>query len=129
MLSRRSLTRVRRSAPRGQGPLARLFAGLWMLLFVAVVAGAPVADGFVEHGEPMVVHIEDANGGHCPASHGADVCELCQLAQGLRAVLAQADVEIPETDDIVGTAPGARGVAPVELQFLDGRSSRAPPLG
>ena len=119
----------RRSARSGRGAFARLLASLWLALYVGVVAGAPVADGFVDHDEQVVVHVEDADAGDCPASHGSEACDICQVAQGLRAMPALASAEIPVAAERGRVAPGARGVAPVELNFLDGRSSRAPPLG
>jgi hypothetical protein len=106
-----------------------VFSGLWLLFYVGLVAAAPVADGFMDHGEQVVLHIEDADGGHCPDSHGGDACDICQLAQGLRAVAAPISIEMSRVADIGTPAAGARGVAPVEMHFLDGRSSRAPPLG
>lgn len=121
--------RPRRSAHSGRGAFGRLLAGLWLVLYVGVVAGAPVADGFVDHDEQVVVHVEDADAGDCPASHGSEACEICQVAHGLRAMPTLASAEIPVGAELSRVAPGARGVAPVELNFLDGRSSRAPPLG
>lgn len=119
---------MRRSAPKGRGVVWRVLSGLWFLFYVGLVAGAPVADGFVDHGQQVVLHIEDADGGHCPDSHG-DACDICQLAHGLRAVAAPASIEIPRIADAGAPATGVRGVAPLEMHFLDGRSSRAPPLG
>jgi len=130
MMSNATLTTPpRRSALRGRGALARVLSGLWLLLYVGMVAGAPVADGLVDHHETVVVHIEDADGGDCPTSHGPEACEICQLVNGLRAVLAPASLDIEFAAAEASVASGARGTAPVALTFLDGRSSRAPPLG
>lgn len=112
-----------------RGPWARVLTGLWMLLHLAVVGGAPLADGLVDHEAAAVVHVEDADGGDCPTPHDAEGCHLCQLAHGLRAVLVE-----PPT----ATAPAlAQSVQPTaerldassSLAFLAGRSTRAPPLG
>jgi hypothetical protein len=128
MSFRPSSIRLRRPALRGRGVLARALASLWMVLYLGMVAAAPVADGFVDHDQPVAMHIEDAEGGDCPASHSGEACDICQLAHGLRAVLAPQTVVIPSAAALEIAALGARGVAPVELSFLDGRSSRAPPL-
>ncbi len=118
-----------RPAVRGRGPLARLVAGIWLLVYVGLVGATPVADAFVDHGAEVVLHVEDADGGHCPASHGDELCQICQFAQGLRAVQAPSGVVLVSDVAASASAPGARGTAPSDLQFLDGRSSRAPPLG
>jgi hypothetical protein len=129
MSFRSPFARRRRSALKGRSVLARVLSGAWLLLYVGLVAGAPVADGFVDHGQEVVLHVEDADGGHCPASHGAEACDICQLAQGLRAISTPLVIELPRVADVGTVAVGVRGVAPAELHFLDGRSSRAPPLG
>lgn len=118
-----------RPAPKGRGVLGRALAGLWLLFYVGLIAGAPVADGFMDHGQQVVLHVEDADAGHCPASHGSEACNICQLAHGVRAVATPVSIEFPRAADAGAPATGARGVAPIELHFLDGRSSRAPPLG
>ncbi len=109
-----------------RGPLARVLAGLFLLLHVFTVAALPVADGLADHSDAVVVHIEDAEGGHCPASHHAS-CDLCQFAHGLRAVASDAGAygipavsrqSLPPVDAL--TLPGG-------LAFLDGNASRAPP--
>jgi len=124
-----SATKPERRAPRGRGRVARALAGLWLLFYVGLVGASPVADAFVDHGSDVVVHVEDAEGGHCPASHGDQLCEICQFATGLRALQSEADVSLSAAGRASALAPGARGTAAVELHFLDGRSSRAPPLG
>lgn len=124
-----SATKPERRASRVRGRVARALAGLWLLFYVGIVGVSPVADAFVDHGSDVVVHVEDAEGGHCPASHGDQLCEICQFATGLRALQSQADVTVGAISGSARVAPGTRGAAAVELHFLDGRSSRAPPLG
>jgi hypothetical protein len=103
-----------------------VLAGLWLVLHVCVVAVSPVADGFADHSDAVVQHIEDADGGECPTSHG-DLCELCHFAHGLRALEARgADVCVPAATPQV-RAPATAVALPTALEFLDGRSSRAPP--
>lgn len=109
--------------------MARLVAGIWLLFYVGLVGATPVADAFVDHGSEVVLHVEDADGGHCPASHSDELCQICQFAQGLRAVQAASAVVLAEDVAASASAPGARGTAAGEMHFLDGRSSRAPPLG
>jgi hypothetical protein len=103
-----------------------VLAGLWLVLHVFTVAALPVADGFADHGTAAVAHFEDADGGTCPASH-AHGCDLCQFAQGLRAIGgAESDFLLPAADD--GAAlPQGRLTVLGDLAFLDGHSSRAPP--
>lgn len=126
---RPSSIRLRRPALRGRGVLARALASLWMVLYLGMVAAAPVADGFVDHDQPVAMHIEDAEGGDCPASHSGEACDICQLAHGWRAAIAAADVAVPAAADRDGSDAAARDVAVAPLTFLEGRSSRAPPLG
>jgi hypothetical protein len=109
-----------------RGPLARVLASLWLVLHVFVVAALPVADGFADHGGPVVMHVEDADGGDCPSPHG-ESCELCQFAHGMRALVARsADFTAPVIERRVA-APDAAQHAPAAFDFLDGHSSRAPP--
>lgn len=111
-----------------RGSLARVLAGLWLVLHVFVVAGAPVADGMVDHAEQVVVHVEDADGGPCSSSHGPEACDLCQLAQGFRGVASQAKgLDVPHVAQQAGQ-PTSRLTAPAAFEFLDGHSSRAPPV-
>lgn len=129
MLNPSLTTRLRNSAPKGRGAFSRLFAGLWMVLYLGVVAVAPVADGLMDHHDQTVLHVEDADGGHCPPSHDGEACDMCQLAHGLRALAVPPLAEISRLTDAGHAATAARGIAATELSFLDGRSSRAPPLG
>lgn len=123
------LTRRWRAVLFGRGTVARVLAALLAVMQLGGAALAPVADAVGGHHEQVVLHIEDADGGDCPASHGEADCTLCQLAHGARAVLptspALAAASIRASASCV---PGALGVAAAP-RFLDGRSSRAPPLG
>lgn len=111
-----------------RGPLTRVLAGLWLVLHVFMVAGAPVADGLMDHANKVVVHVEDADGGPCSSSHGGEACDLCQLAHGFRGVVAQAKgLDVPKVALAVGQ-PTSRVTAPAAFEFLDGHSSRAPPV-
>ncbi|HRQ79074.1 MAG TPA: hypothetical protein PLY94_10805 [Gemmatimonadaceae bacterium] len=114
-----------RSRP-ARGPLARLLVGLWLVLHVFTVAAAPVADGFVDHRDEVVVHIEDVDGGKCPPAH-SDACDLCQFSHGLRAIAAgSAGIGLPAVERRSPT-PAAALALPADFAFLDGHSSRAPP--
>lgn len=110
-----------------RGILARAVAALWLVLHVFTVAGLPVVDGLADHPDAVVAHIEDADGGNCPASHD-DSCDLCQVAHGLRALAAApAGYGLPVVER---RAPAPHGVLthPGAFAFLDGNSSRAPPV-
>lgn len=112
-----------------RGWVARVLAGLLMLVHLGVAAAAPVADGLVDHDAKVVTHVEDANGGDCPAQHGSEACDLCQLAQAVRVVPSATPlVELPPAARTL-VAVAARVDAPVAFGFLAGRASRAPPLG
>ena len=108
--------------------MARAAAGVWLLLHLFMVAAIPVADGAVSHTDRVVVHIEDADGGNCPASHGPEHCTLCQYAHGLRALPGTAE-SAPAALPAAEQAPiAARQTRPVAASFLAGHSSRAPPV-
>jgi hypothetical protein len=103
-------------------------AGVWVVLHLLLVAGAPVLDAAVGHADQVVAHWEDADGGDCPASHGADQCQLCQSVVKARALSGgDAAPAIPESSEQL-RAERARAATPT-FAFLDGHSSRAPPLG
>lgn len=120
-------TVTERPAPRRRG-LARALAGVWVLLHLLLVAGAPVLDAAVGHADRVVAHWEDADGSDCPASHGADQCQLCQSLVKARALASgDAPPAIPESAQ-QQRSERARLATPA-LAFLDGHSSRAPPLG
>lgn len=111
-----------------RGAFARLCIGLWLALQLGITGGLPALDAAVEHPETPVSHIEDASGGDCPQSHGHGDCDLCQLLGGVRA--------LPLTGAAAGAPLAARELPPPESRqvvahavFLDGHSSRAPPLG
>jgi len=116
-----------RQPRHSRGALARVLAGLWLVLHVFVVAAAPVADGLVDHGDAVVVHMEDADGGQCPASHGPEACDLCQLAQGMRGLAGQAKALTVPAVARASALPVSRVTHPVAFEFLEGHSSRAPP--
>lgn len=109
-----------------RGPLARVLAGVWLLLHVFTVAALPVADGLADHSDAVVAHIEDAEGGHCPASHHAS-CDLCQFAHGLRAVAGDAGAYAIPAVSRQSLPPVGTVTLPGDLAFLDGHASRAPP--
>lgn len=107
--------------------LARVMAGMLLVLQGFVVGVVPVLDTAADHSDEVVVHIEDAQHNDCPSSHGADDCQLCQVLSSLRGL-----------PGVVGALPqptGPRAVAvPLDvvdgapaLGFLAGNSSRAPP--
>jgi hypothetical protein len=112
---------------RSRGALARVLAGLWLVLHVFTVAGLPVADGFVDHGDAAVAHFEDADGGTCPADHGTQHCDLCQLLQAGSAFQCSADtlMDAPVTE--ADRRPAADVVLPRHAATRVGRSPRAPP--
>ena len=113
-------------APR-RGRLSRALVGLWSLLYLLLAAGVPVVDGFADHDAEVVAHIEDADGGDCPASHGTEGCELCHLVQGARALpTAAPSLSWAADAKSSGPVPG-RVHAPAAFAFFDGHSSRAPP--
>ena len=116
-----------RSPRHTWGALARVLVGLWLVLHVFVVAGAPVADGLVDHADAVVVHMEDADGGPCSSSHGPEACDLCQLAHGMRGLAGQAKELTAPVVARAATLPTSRATHPVAFEFLDGHSSRAPP--
>lgn len=58
-------------------PVARLLAGVWFTLYLAVVAGLPLVDAGIEHRE-VVAHWEDASDERCPPQHAGETCVLFQ---------------------------------------------------
>lgn len=109
--------------------LARAVAGVWMLLHLLVVAGVPVVDGLADHESPSAAHIEDLGNTECPTQHaGHGACDLCQIVKSGRvSVAAVTALPVPSLTT-TATPTRDRANAPVALVFLDGRSSRAPPL-
>jgi hypothetical protein len=107
--------------------MARVLAGMLLVLQVFVVGAIPVLDAGTDHTEQVVVHIEDAQHSDCPASHDAESCQLCQAISSLRGVPSSAGAMPQPTGpravalplDVVEGAPA--------LGFLSGNSSRAPP--
>ncbi len=100
---------------------------LWALFYATAAAAAPVADGLVDHASAVVLHVEDADGGHCPLSHAPESCQICHLAQGLRAVPTPAPALAVADGRDIAQPVCHRIVAPAALEFLAGHSSRAPP--
>lgn len=119
---------VRPGAPR-RGVFARLCVGLWLALQLGITGGLPALDASVEHlAEAPVSHVEDASGSDCPQSHSHADCDLCQLLGGVRALpVAAAPAAAPRATREL-PPPESRRVA-AQAVFLDGHSSRAPPLG
>jgi len=111
-----------------RGPLARVLAGLWMVLHLAVVAAVPVADAYVGHTDEIVAHWEDAERSDCPASHPAGDCQLCQVLVSARALPAHSATPVFLGAGVPRPPAGRERVA-VAATFLSGHSSRAPPLG
>lgn len=105
-----------------------MLTGFWVVLHLLLVTGAPVLDAAVGHSDPVVAHWEDSEGGDCPTSHGSDECQICQVVLKARALASGgAAPAIPATAD-QQRAEGTRAATP-SFAFLDGHSSRAPPLG
>lgn len=109
-----------------RGPLARLLVGLWLVLHVFTVAALPVVDGFVDHGDAVVAHIEDVGGGNCPPNH-AGACDLCHFTQGLRAVTARATSGALPVIERSTLAPDRALAHPAEPVASGSHGSRAPP--
>lgn len=111
-----------------RGGWARVLTGIWMVLHLLLVAGAPVADAAMGHADQVVAHWEDSEGGDCPTSHGAEDCQICQVVVKSRALAASAaSPAIAQTAE-QQRSERARAVVP-GFAFLEGHSSRAPPLG
>ena len=111
-----------------RGAVSRVLTGVWMALYLLVGAALPVADAQTSHADEVVWHWEDSERNDCPASHAADHCGLCHLVLGGRALPASATATLVPMDRRSEAPEGAAQVTP-RLAFLDGRSSRAPPLG
>lgn len=111
-------------APRRVG-YARAVAAVWLAVYVLLVAVVPLADARAEHA-PVAAHWEDAQGGDCPASHDARVCQLCQVVTS--AGLVSMDAPALGTAPVVRRALASAGAdqarrAPARA----GPASRAPP--
>jgi hypothetical protein len=112
-------------APR-RGPLARVLAGAWLLLHLALVAGAPVIDAGIGHADQVVAHWETEGGTNCPPSHGAEDCQICHLVGAGRAVAASGQPTLAPAEsgaDLPANWQAATG----SLAFLDGHAPRGPP--
>ena len=125
-------TRAAQFSTRGpalqRGTLARLFAGLWMVVHLLIVAAVPIADAHMGHTDEVVAHWEDAEQSDCPASHPVGDCQLCQVLVSARALPAQSAT--PMFMEAEGSRlPIGHERAVFAATFLAGHSSRAPPLG
>ena len=110
-----------------RGAVARVLAGLLLVLQGFVTGAVPVLDGRADHSEKIVIHVEDAQEQNCPASHDAEDCQLCQAFSSLRGVPANAGAEgRPELVRVAG-APVDAVQGALSLVFLSGNASRAPP--
>lgn len=115
------------AAQSGRGRLGRLLAAMLLALQVFVVGAVPVLDAATDHADRVVLHIEDAQQGDCPASHDAEDCQLCQALSAMRGIPAERGAPIlpivalalPQPVDAEDRVPA--------LVFLSGNSSRAPP--
>jgi len=111
----------------GRGFVARVVAGTLLVLQVFAVGAVPVLDALSDHSERVVLHVEDAQNNDCPASHGAEDCQLCQVLSAMRG-LPVASGALPQPIGASALAvptrdrDGARA-----LGFLNGNTSRAPP--
>jgi hypothetical protein len=111
----------------GRGLLARVMAGVLLVLQVFVVGAVPVLDAATDHADKVVVHIEDAQQSDCPASHDAEDCQLCQAHTQLRGLpVAAGSLPQPTGPRAVALPMDVLEGAPA-LVFLAGNTSRAPP--
>lgn len=115
------------AARLGRGAIGRLLAAVLLVLQVFVVGAVPVLDAATEHTERVVLHVEDAQQGDCPASHDAEDCQLCQVLSAVRGIPAEGQaVPLPAVARATMQPVAAQGRAPAHV-FLSGNSSRAPP--
>jgi len=111
----------------GRGLMARVMAGMLLVLQAFVVGAVPVLDAGADHSEQVVVHIEDSQNNDCPVSHDAEDCQLCQVLSAIRG--------LPGGSGAMPQPTGPRAAAPPmdvwegapALVFLSGNTSRAPP--
>ncbi len=115
------------AAQFGRGALGRLLAVVLLVLQVFVVGVVPVLDAATDHVDGVVVHVEDAQQGDCPASHDADDCQLCQLLSAVRGMPAERGTPTVPTVALALPQPVDAEVRVPALVFLAGHSSRAPP--
>jgi hypothetical protein len=115
------------AALAGRGLMARMLAGMLLVLQVFVVGAVPVLDAGTDHTEQVVIHIEDAQNSDCPASHDAEDCQLCQALSSLRAIPGSAGALPQPTGPRAVSLPMDVLVGAPALVFLSGNSSRAPP--
>jgi hypothetical protein len=118
---------VAATAQFGRGTLSRLLAAVLLVLQIFVVGAVPVLDAATDHVDRVVVHVEDAQQGDCPASHDAEDCQLCQLLSAVRGMPAERGTPTVPTVALALPQPvDAEDDVPA-LVFLAGNSSRAPP--
>lgn len=118
---------VAATAQLGRGTLGRLLAAVLLVLQVFVVGAVPVLDAATDHVDQVVVHVEDAQQGDCPASHDAEDCQLCQVLSAVRGMLADSGpMAVPMVTRALPQPVDAEDRVPA-LVFLAGNSSRAPP--
>lgn len=116
----------RRRPAHGRGALARLLAGLWLVVHAAVVGGAPILDAGVEHGQ-VVAHWEDASDTSCPPRHDASACPLCQIA----SAEGRAPTDRPAALPALGRSelpPTEESPHPASHPETGWNASRAPPV-
>lgn len=113
------------AAPR-RGRLARVVGGLLVALQLFAVGAIPVLDAQTVHVDHAPMHVEDAQQHDCPATHGAEECQLCQLLTSLRTVSTSAvmpALTAATTEQVPSAASALRRSAPP----TDSHGSRAPP--
>lgn len=118
---------VAATAQFGRGTLGRLLAVVLLALQVFVAGVVPVLDAATDHVERVVVHVEDAQQGDCPASHDAEDCQLCQVLSAVRGMPTEGgSMPVPMVARALPQPVDAEDRVPA-LVFLAGNSSRAPP--
>jgi hypothetical protein len=111
----------------GRGSLGHLLAAALLVLQVFVVGVVPVLDATTDHVERVVVHVEDAQQGDCPASHDSEDCRLCQVLSAMRGMPTEGgSMPVPMAARAFPQPVDAEDRVP-SLVFLAGNSSRAPP--
>ncbi len=115
------------TALRGRGLLARVLAGILLVLQVFVVGAVPVLDAGEDHSGTVILHVEDAQQSDCPVSHGAGDCQFCQAISLLRALPMGAVATSQPTGLRAEALPMSVLEGAPALVFLSGNTSRAPP--
>jgi hypothetical protein len=107
--------------------MARVMAGVLLVLQVFVVGAIPVLDAGADHSEKVVLHIEDSQQSDCPASHDAEDCQLCQVLSAMRGLPVASGALPQPTGPRVLPIPTDDWDGAPALVFLTGNTSRAPP--